>query len=144
MGDVTWTDWTVFEELLIQFDNPAQPDVLQVQDWETAIRVSAGFNFQASPKFIIRGGVAFDESPIPSAERRTARIPGSDRTWWSVGLGYKPFEQLSFDFGLTFIALDDSAINNRFPESGPSASFVRGIVESSATIASAQLNWKIK
>ena len=144
LGDVTWTDWTVFEELLIQFDNPAQPDVLQVQDWETAIRVSAGFNFQASPKFIIRGGVAFDESPIPSAERRTARIPGSDRTWWSVGLGYKPFEQLSFDFGLTFIALDDSAINNSFPESGPSASFVRGIVESSATIASAQLNWKIK
>jgi len=144
LADVTWTDWTVFDELLIEFDNPAQPDVLQVQDWGEVFRVSAGFNFNYSEKLVLRAGVAFDEDPIPSAARRTARIPGNDRTWWSIGLGYKPFERVSFDFGLTFIALDDSAINNDFPESGPSASFVRGTVESSATIASAQINWKIK
>ena len=144
LGDITYTDWTVFDQLLIEFDNPEQPPVLQVQDWEGVFRVSAGFNFQASDQFIIRAGLAFDESPIPSAERRTARIAGSDRMWFSVGLGYRPSDRFSFDFGLTHITLDDSAINNSFPESGPSASFVRGIVESSATIASASINWKIK
>ena len=144
LGDVTYTDWTVFDELLIEFDNPAQPDVLQLQEWEGALRVSAGFNFQASSKFVIRAGLAFDESPIPSPQRRTARIPGSDRMWFSVGLGYKPTDRLSFDFGLTHITLDDSAIENTFPESGPSASSLRAIVESSATIVSASINWKIK
>ncbi len=143
LADVTWTQWSVFEELLIQFES-VQPDVLQVQDWNDVVRVSAGLNYQHSSKLTLRAGLAIDQSPIPGPTRRTPRIPGNDRTWFSVGLGYKQSDTLSFDFGFTHIAIDETPIDNSFPEAGPSATFARGLIESDANIISAQLNWKIK
>ena len=141
LADATWSQWTVFDELLIEFDS-AQPDVLQVQDWRDVWRVSAGLNFQYSQKLTLRAGLAFDQSPIPGPTRRTPRIPGNDRTWYSVGLGYQHSKALSFDVGFTHIAIDETPIDNSFPESGPSAVFLRGLIDSDANILSAQLNWK--
>jgi len=144
LADLTWTQWSVFDELLIQFDNPTQPDVLQVQDWDDVVRVSAGLNYQHTPRLTLRAGLAIDQSPIPGPTRRTPRIPGNDRTWYSVGLGYKKSDALSFDFGFTHIAIDETPIDNNFPESGASAPHLRGLIDSSVNIFSAQLNWKIK
>jgi len=141
LADVTWTEWSEFDQLLIQFDGP-QPDVLQVQDWEDVVRVSAGINYQYSPKFTLRAGLAIDESPIPGPSRRTPRIPGNDRTWYSIGFGYQQSASLSFDFGLTYISIDETPIDNSFPESGPSAAFLRTQIDADASIVSAQLNWK--
>lgn len=142
LADATWSQWSSFDQLLIQFDNAAQPDVLQVQDWEDVWRLSAGVNYQYSPKLILRGGIAFDQDPIPGPSRRTPRIPGEDRFWYSVGLGYQHTQALSFDFGFTFLSIDETPIENSFPESGPSAVFLRSQIDADATILSAQLNWK--
>lgn len=142
LADATWSQWSSFDQLLIQFDNEAQPDALQVQDWNDAWRVSAGFNYQYSPKLILRGGLAFDEDPIPDPTRRTPRIPGEDRIWYSVGLGYQHTQALSFDFGFTYISIDETPVDNSFPETGPSAVFLRGQIDADASILSAQLNWK--
>lgn len=144
LADLTWTQWSAFDELVIQFENPAQPDVIQVQDWDDVVRVSGGVNYQYSPKLTLRAGLAFDQSPIPGPTRRTPRIPGNDRTWYSVGLGYKSSNTLSFDVGFTHITLDETPIDNSFPESGSSATYVRGQIDSSVNIISAQVNWKIK
>jgi len=141
LADATWSQWTEFDQLLIEFEN-AQPDVLQIQDWRNVWRFSAGLNYQYSPKLILRAGLAFDEDPNAGPTRRTSRIPGEDRIWYSVGVGYKQSERLSFDFGFTLITTDDTPIDNSFPESGPSATFLRAAVESDAGIVSAQLNWK--
>jgi len=65
LADVTWTQWSVFDELRIQFDNPAQPDVIQVQDWNDVVRVAVGTNYKYTPKITLRAGLAFDQSPIP-------------------------------------------------------------------------------
>ncbi len=142
LADVFFTGWTSFEQILVEFDNPAQPDVLQIQDYEDAFRFSAGLNFQATSKLILRTGVAFDQTPVRGPSRNTARIPDGDRTWFSLGLGYKSSDRFSFDLGYTRIFLDDVAIDNSFPEQGPSASFLRASVESSVNIFSAQLNIK--
>jgi len=142
LADVSWTQWSSFEELRITFDNPAQDDVVQVQDWNDAVRVAAGFNYQHSPRLVLRAGLAFDQSPIPGPDRRTPRIPGNDRTWFSVGMGYRQSKNLSFDVGFTHIAVDETPIDNSFPESGPSAPHLRGLIDSDVNILSAQLNWK--
>lgn len=141
LADATWTQWSEFDELRIEFDGP-QPDALQVQDWRNAWRVSAGLNYQYSQKLTLRAGVAFDESPIPGPTRRAPRIPGNDRTWFSLGFGYQQSESISFDVGFTHIELDETPIDNDFPESGPSALNLRSLVDSDVNILSAQLNWK--
>lgn len=141
LGDITWTGWSSFEELRVKYDNPFQADTLSVQDWEDVFRYSAGVNYNYSDKLQLRGGVAFDEEAIPSAQRRTARIPGNDRTWFSVGAGYQFTNNLSMDFGFAYLVLDETPIDNIDPESGGTGQEVRGLFDSSVSIASAQLNW---
>ena len=142
LGDITWTGWSSFEELRIRYDNPFQPDTLSVQEWEDVFRFSAGLNYAYSDKLVLRTGVAFDEEAIPNAQRRTARIPGNDRTWLSFGAGYNVSKSLSFDVGYAHLFLDETPIDHFDPESLGAAEEVRGTFESSVDIFSAQLNWE--
>jgi len=141
LGDATWTGWSSFPELRIQYDGPVQPDTLSIQDWEDVWRISAGVNYQLNEKVILRAGWALDQEPIPSPARRTARIPGNDRTWLAVGLGYALNKNATLDFGFTHLSLDESAIDNESAES-PGATTVRGTYDSSVNIVSAQFSWK--
>lgn len=141
LGDITWTGWSSFEELKVVYDNPFQSDTLSVQDWEDVFRYSAGINFTHSEKLTLRAGLAFDEEAIPSAERRTARIPGNDRTWISVGGTYHFSPKFSFDIGYSHLMLDETPIDNSDPESEGVGQEVRGTFDSHVDILSAQLNW---
>jgi len=144
LADVTWTGWSTFEELRVVFDNPVQPDTFSIQDWEDVFRVSAGANFTVNDKLTLRTGVAFDEEAIPSVERRTVRIPGNDRTWFSLGGTYQVSKNFSFDVGYAHLFLDDTAIDNINPESNGTALELRGLYEPSVDIFSAQINWAFK
>jgi len=144
LSDLTWTGWSTFEEIRIQFDteNPLQADSVSLQEWEDVLRFSAGLNYRYNPKTILRAGYAFDEEAIPSAQRRTARIPGNDRTWFSFGLGYKVNQNFSFDVGYARLVLDETPIDNANSEAGPgTGTFVRGVFDPSVDILSAQINW---
>jgi long-chain fatty acid transport protein len=141
LADMTWTGWSTFEEIRIDYSNPVQSDTLSVQAWEDVIRLSAGLNYKLNNKLTLRTGLAFDEEAIPSAQRRTARIPGNDRTWISFGAGYKVNKNISFDVGYAHLSLDETPIDNINPESGGTALEIRGEFESSVDILSAQFNW---
>lgn len=141
LGDITWTGWSSFEELRVVYDNPAQPETLSVQEWEDVMRFSVGLNYQSSDKLTLRTGLAFDEEAIPSPQRRTARIPGNDRTWLSFGAGYKISNKVSLDVGYAHLFLDETAIDNSDPESAGAGQEVRGLYEPSVDILSAQINW---
>lgn len=144
LSDITWTGWSSFEELRIEYENPAQRDTVSVQDWEDVFRYSLGLNFQHNSKLVLRAGVALDEEAIPSPQRRTARIPGNDRTWLAVGAGYQVSNKLSFDVGYTRIFLDETPIDNSDPESQGTGQVVRGVFDSNIDILSAQINWEFQ
>ncbi len=140
LADATWTGWSSFEEIRINFNNPDQPDSFSVQDWEDVWRLSAGLNYQHNEKLTLRTGIAFDQEPIPGPARRTPRIPGNDRTWIAFGVGYKATKKVSFDLGFTHLFLDETPIDNENTESAI-GSTVRGLYTSGVNIVSAQLNW---
>ena len=140
LADVTWTGWSSFQELRVEYDNPVQPDVVSLQEWEDVLRYSAGVNFRVNERLTLRTGIALDEEPIPSPERRTARIPGNDRTWFSIGAGYDFGERLTLDVGYSYLDLPKTAIDNAGEES-PGASTVRGVYDTSIDIFGAQLSW---
>lgn len=141
LGDITWTGWSSFEELLIVYDNTLQRETLSVQAWEDVLRYSAGLNYTHNNKLTLRSGVAFDEEAIPNAQRRTARIPGNDRTWLSFGGTYQVNQAFSFDVGFAHLMLDETPIDHFDPESNGVAQEVRGTFDSHVNIFSAQLNW---
>jgi long-chain fatty acid transport protein len=145
LADITWTGWSSFDELRIEYDNPAQPDSVTTEDWDDTMRYSVGLDYQYSDSLVLRTGVALDETPIPSAKRRTPRLPGEDRTWVSLGLTYVANNTFSFDVGYSHLFIDDAKIDNTFESSVPTLeSTLTGEFEGDVDIFSAQLNWNIE
>jgi len=142
LADVTWTGWSSFDELRIKYDNPNQPDSATTEDWDDTFRYSLGIDWQYSNKVTLRTGVAYDETAIPSAERRTPRIPGNDRTWLSFGGTYVINPEFTIDIGYSHLFISDTKINNTFESSQPAlAATITGTYDASVDILSAQLRW---
>ncbi|MEE9351365.1 MAG: outer membrane protein transport protein [Thiotrichaceae bacterium] len=138
LADATWTGWSSFKELRV-VDTAGTDVALTPEKWEDVWRLSVGGNYQYNDKLILRAGVAYDETPIPSPELRTPRIPGNDRTWVSFGAGYKVKEHISVDVGYSHIFVDDTAINHTSEDNGYT---VKGVYKADVDIISAQLNYK--
>lgn len=142
LADVTWTGWSSFDELRINYDNVVQPDSVTTENWEDTLRYAIGLDYQYSDIIILRTGLAFDETPIPSAERRTARVPGNDRTWLSFGMTYSMEDDLTVDVGYSHLFVDDAPINNTLETSRAALnSKLMGEYSGSVDILSVQLNW---
>jgi long-chain fatty acid transport protein len=144
LADITWTGWSSFEELRIVYDNPDQPDSVTTEDWDDTMRYSLGLDYQYSEQWVLRTGLALDETPVPNKERRTPRLPGNDRTWLSFGATYMQSKTLSWDFGYSHLFIDDAKIENEFEnENVPEVrSTLKGEYEADVDIISVQLNWK--
>ena len=108
MADVTWTGWSTFKEFRVNFSFPSQPaDVLPTQ-WNNVFRLSAGATYAWSEKLVLRGGLAFDESPISTAFRGPG-VPDSDRYVVALGAGYKLRENLAIDAGYQHLFFSDGS-----------------------------------
>ncbi len=142
LADVTWTGWSSFQELRIVYDNPSQPDTVTTENWNDTYRFSVGLDYAQSDKLVLRTGLALDESPVPSPEFRTVRLPGNDRTWLSFGLTYLFNDDMSMDVGYSHLFIDDGPINNTLEGDIPTLNAtVTGEYKASVDILSAQFNW---
>ncbi len=117
MGEVAWTDWSSFDELRVQFDNPAQEDSVTEEEWNDSFFVAAGASYRLLPNLTLRGGIAYDESPIPD-EFRTPRVAGNDRYWVSLGGDYQPWSGLSLSASYTHIFVDDGDLDLQATDEG--------------------------
>ena len=87
-------------------------------------RVSVGANYRVNDRWMVRGGLAFDQSPVNDVDR-TPRLPDSDRTWLSIGAQYKHSKDLIVDAGFTYIIVEDSTINTNAGQHGAVRSAAR-------------------
>jgi long-chain fatty acid transport protein len=116
MGDIQWMHWSRFEELRIHFDNGA-PDSVTPEHWRNTVRVAVGANYRYNDRWKLRGGIAYDPSPVRD-EFLTPRIPDADRTWLSVGAQYRQSKDAVWDFGYAHLFVKDSSINKAEPPLG--------------------------
>jgi long-chain fatty acid transport protein len=133
MADLTWTNWSRFEELRVRFGNPAQPDAVTAQNWDDSYKVAIGAIYQHNDAWKFRAGLAYDESPVPD-RFRTPRIPDEDRIWLSFGAQYKVCSNCFLDFGYTHIFVDDPDLN----VTSTTAGNLRGSYDSSVNILAVQ------
>lgn len=142
LADVTWTGWSSFKELRIQYANSFQPDSVTTENWEDTLRYSIGADYKYNDKVILRAGIAYDETPIPDPQHRTPRIPGNDRTWLSFGMTYEYSPAFIVDVGYSHLFISDSTTNHEFESSLPPLSAtLNGTYEATVDILSAQLTW---
>lgn len=144
MTDLSWTNWRVFDELRIQYPDSPQPDSVTTEEWDDTLKLAFGLNYTLNPQMLIRTGIAYEQTPIPNAERRTARIPGNDRRWVAIGMGFKPLKNLAFDIAYAHLFTSKTDINNTYESTVPTIQHtLRGSYDSAVDILSLQFRMKI-
>lgn len=86
-------------------------------EWSDSELWALGAEFDLSPAFTLRAGVALDETPT-NDEHRTPRLPDDDRSLYSVGLTWNMSERMSIDAAYTRIEIDNPTVNGIRASSG--------------------------
>lgn len=133
LADITWTGWSDFRELRIVRTNGDVLGTPTEENWRDSYRYSLGANYRLNDRLTLRGGLAFDETPVSDAFR-TARIPDEDRTWIAFGAQYRLSRKSAIDVGYAHLFIRDAAIDKA--ENGVT---LAGGYEASVDILSAQL-----
>jgi long-chain fatty acid transport protein len=152
LGDVTWTHWsTVGTVFAINSSAPAGSNIRDklVFEYDDSWRVSLGVNYRASERWTLRGGVAWDETPVQD-EFRTVRLPDEDRYWLAFGARWKATAKLALDVGYAHLFVDDPQVNVTRSQLSPTgsgadapgtSSTVQGSYDSAVDILSVQLTY---
>lgn len=109
-----WTRWSRFDILDIwstAFTPGTRTPVGAVnENWKDVWMFSLGADYQLNDKWTVRGGVAYDKTPIRKAEYRTARIPDNNRVILSLGTSYQT-GNWQFDAGVSHLLFRKSQEN---------------------------------
>lgn len=113
VGDVTYTSWSSFDKIAIDFRNPLTPDSVQFQRYQDVFRYSAGLIYTVpNTPLTLRAGYAYDNTPVRNAQLRTASVPDSDRNLVSLGASYRIASQMDVNFAYTHVFLAGASIND--------------------------------
>jgi long-chain fatty acid transport protein len=115
MGTVEWTNWSRAGTSAVLQPNGAPalvgatPFVIPFQ-YKDGWFFSLGAEYQWSPQIALRGGVAYEISPVTDQVRGPA-IPDNDRTWLSIGGTYKYSAKTTFDLAYSHVFVKTAPIN---------------------------------
>ncbi|HKE95482.1 MAG TPA: outer membrane protein transport protein, partial [Povalibacter sp.] len=139
MADISWSAWSTVQELRIRRVSGA-PDIVTPEHWDDAWRYALGLAVQVGSNWTLRGGVAFDETPVPDFNR-TPRLPDGEREWVAIGARWTPTMATVIDVGYAHLFSDDAPINQN---SGNTAlyGFLHGEQESYVDIVSLQVGYR--
>ena len=104
-GTARWSKWSNFRTLDVRnldFNGPQFANVPVENNWDDTWFFSVGADYKLNGQWTVRGGVAYDQGPVEN-QYRMAVIPDTDRVWFSGGASYKYTDNLTFDFGATYI-----------------------------------------
>lgn len=115
-ADAAWTNWSRFDKLALSFVPGALSglDTVTPEQFKDTWRFALGGIYTLNEQWLIRAGVAFDETPTQD-HTRTARIPDEDRTWVALGGAYTLNKCWRIDFGYAHLFFRDATINEAAP-----------------------------
>ncbi|HBT82708.1 MAG TPA: hypothetical protein DEB35_04490 [Desulfuromonas sp.] len=150
VADITWTEWSTFESLVINFDQGlgaggATKQSVTTESWRDNWRYALGTTFQANAALTLRAGAAYDQTPISDDRNRTPRVPDNSRTWLAAGAGYALSEALMLNVGYAHLFVKESRMNKTI--TGPSdedtgRGAVQGTFATSVDIASLEVVYR--
>lgn len=86
-GTFRWTDWSSFDELKIDGNGETKSSI--PNKWRDTYLGSVGMDLRLTDWWTLRGGIAYESSPIANPQYRTAIIPDADRWWFAIGSSFK-------------------------------------------------------
>jgi long-chain fatty acid transport protein len=109
LGTVEWKNWSRLGDVAAVGSGCGPAGVCEVLNlnFRDGWFFSLGAEYAYSPALLLRGGVAYELSPIEDTTRNIL-LPDSDRVFLGVGASYKYTEQIIVDFAYSHIFFDDA------------------------------------
>ncbi|MEJ0100144.1 MAG: outer membrane protein transport protein [Pseudomonadota bacterium] len=116
LGDVSRTGWSSINDVVIaRAGTPVQTlDAAFDDTW----RVALGANYLLNSKWTLKGGVAYDQTPVKNSTTRLAAMPDNDRVWLSLGTRYQLTPNSRIDVGASYLVIGDTDIANNQAAAG--------------------------
>ena len=95
-----YTHWSHLNKLYARYNDGKAAFDKELQ-YSNSSRVAFGGTYDINNKLTLRAGVAYDQAA--SRHHRSAAIPDTDRTWYSLGATYKFTPHFSVDFGYAYL-----------------------------------------
>jgi long-chain fatty acid transport protein len=138
MLDAQWTQWSTIETLRFVRGNGAVLSSTP-ENFKDTWKFAVGANYRYSSMWLLRGGVAFDQSPVSNVDR-TPRLPDADRTWFALGFQCRISPSVRFDAGAAYVLVKKASIDNSGSAPGSVVNGrLAGHYDSNTLIASGQI-----
>lgn len=95
-----YTHWSRLTRLYASSENGKKAFDKELQ-YSNNSRIALGASYNLYEKLTLRAGIAYDQAA--SRHQRSAAIPDTDRTWYSLGATYKFTPNLSVDLGYAYL-----------------------------------------
>jgi long-chain fatty acid transport protein len=143
-GDVAQTNWSRLQEIRVENSNAPSAVATTVEplDWERTMFYSLGLSYKIDPQWTVRGGIAFDEQPIPDSTR-SVRLPAGDRKMAAIGASWAATDDISIDLSYLYIKEKEVSVHQEGETLGVTGSYsYDSKYDSHVNLIAAQLNWK--
>jgi long-chain fatty acid transport protein len=113
LASVEWHNWSRIKEA--RFSGPlvsAAPTPLQAArfNYDDAWFFAVGSEYKWSKDLTVRGGVAYELSPV-TTEVRSTRLPDNNRLWLSTGASYQLTERFTMNASYSRVFVKDADID---------------------------------
>lgn len=95
-----YTHWSRLTKLHASYENGEKAFDKELQ-YSNNSRIALGASYNLDEKLTLRAGIAYDQAA--SRHHRSAAIPDTNRTWYSLGATYKFTPNLSVDLGYAYL-----------------------------------------
>ena len=110
-ADYMWFKWSVFDELVLDFENGDALDQTIPFNYEDSCQIRLGGEYNLNEKWDLRAGYIFDKTPQP-IESVSPLLPDDDRYDLTIGIGYHN-DRFIIDAGYMFVNIGDrSTVEN--------------------------------
>ena len=97
--DVHYILWSRFDQYTVTFDDPRLAPLVTPENWKDSFIFRLGGQYTISPKFCLRAGILYDQTPQP-VESMDPLLPDADRVAFTGGFGWTLAKNVVLD--LTF------------------------------------------
>jgi len=105
----TWTRWSRLKNITVNNDVPGTGlssalfgTITEEQNWRDTWAYALGTSYQLNKEWVLRTGLSWDQSPTNNTDR-SPRIPTGDRTIFSMGAGWTPVKNWTFDVAYSYL-----------------------------------------
>lgn len=145
MGSVNYTEWSSVKTISLYnvqgSSGSVIPEVNLAQNFRNTWRFAVGTNYKIDPKWMVRAGVGYDQTPTNNTDR-SIRLPDGNRTLVALGARYQATKMVGIDVGYTHLFMKDGPINAT-TVSGPSSVYNQGTSKNSADLIGLQVTWNL-